>query len=208
MEYVGEFRNGLLTGDVTINKQSQQFLYDREWLKNIKSQCATLNQIENFRKSIEQKESTLSEALHLWLGMEFDGHDSIMFSDTRILAYMLDHRFRGNRLTSVLKFRASTLVLKCLKENSENADSKDEYKKFLEYRNSDGNFKAEFDDLSCEDFWGTFEHYAPKLSAMGKLYTSLPAGLCLVDDTILQMNDHHLYGEKHSKALFIRHFLE
>lgn len=194
---------------MTINKDLQNFLYDRDWLKEIQSQWTMINKIEKFCESIQLEESTLSEALHLWLNIEGveSLRDTIMLSNTAILAYMLDHRYRGTRLKSELKFRASKLMLKHLKEGLEDTDDDEEYRKFLEYRSIEGNFKGALNELSCEDFWKSCEDYAPKLSAVGSLYTSLPAGFFSLKETTVQMNGHEIYGERHSKAIFIHNFL-
>lgn len=210
MDHVEMFRNDYLNDNIKISEEIKHLIYDRDFLKKIQKQRCMVKEVKLFCRTIERNDNTLSEAVHLWLGIENQKsfHDNNMLSHTRILSYMLDHRYKGKRLPPELKFRASKLMMRYLKGGSEIIDDQKEYSKFLEYRGTEGQFNAELNALSCENYWKTFKDYCPKLSEMGLLYTSLPAAVYVNENMIIQMKDHQLYGENHHKAVFIHNFLK
>lgn len=106
-------------------------------------------------KRLDNENFTVSEALHLWLESKCgEGvNDDSIFCSTKLIAYMLDHRFKGKLFNSDQLNTANRKILWMLREDSRENDGKSDYSKYIEYINSPGEFFDNvLDELTAHDF--------------------------------------------------------
>lgn len=128
-------------------------------------------------------------------------NDDDMMDTTRLIAYSLDHRYKG-KLLSLQKYKVTMKILLILKSNDKT--TKSDYSYFLDYSQS----KAEFanqnvEALSPNEYWKSFLSLTPKLAEMALLYVSLPSTVPKTSD----LKQFFSSVETSEKALFVRNML-
>jgi hAT family C-terminal dimerisation region len=163
----------------------------------------------------QRKQSILGEAVQDWIELKISKkhqdrktlRDKLVFSEAAILSNVLHHKFKGKSLSFQQKATASESLRRML-------HSSEEYEIFQQFLGGNGNFdEMLFNDLSPSEFWETFSHFAPNLSKLGLLYTSLPASTAQLERSFSQWSHVHsksrnrLGADRSKKLFFVYHTL-
>lgn len=170
------------------SKATAEKVYSHEWYEEVEMQFSKCKRLADFSNHLNEVSMTVSEALHLWLESDCGQgmNDEQIFCDTKLIAYMLDHRFKGKLLSSEYRNKATRKIMWMLKEDSHASSQKSDYSKYIEYINNRGFFyDIILDELGTKDYWETVKDIAPQLAKFGLKYSSMPAAVkCYVEITV------------------------
>lgn len=190
---------------------------DTNLLREVQEEILVLTPLCNMVDKAQRRESKLSEAIEDWTHVTFcDSNelknrkkqlDKMFYCETSLTSNILDHRFKGASLT----FEQNAKVDEFLRQKLR---STDEYEIFHEFKRGDGAFSDEtITELSPKLFWQFFYDYAPALSEIAQLYTSLPASTAGLERSFSQWSYVHdklrnrLGVERSRKLFFVYHAL-
>jgi hypothetical protein len=190
---------------VEISRSTREKLYDRNFYAKVQQNFQKFESIESFRSFIKQEPCSLSEAVNKWFELNCgENFGTGLNCQTKIFAYVLDHRFKGSLLSAKEKHEVGMKLLMILKQPQVQQNEETEYAKFLKYRQSKEEFASEeLLSLSSEEFWLTMSEYAPKLSSIALDYALFPAKVISLGPTKSYWDDLSLNADQKEKVLFI-----
>jgi hypothetical protein len=198
-----------------VNFDIRKILATSNILKRVDAEILSLTPLCDLIDASQRRQSNLAEAVEDWIKIKVPQNlkerkllrDKLVFSEAAILSNILHHKYKASSMTFEQKALACEILRRKLQTSNE-------YEMFIQYLNGENMFdEILLNDLTPFEFWETFAYQAPNLSALGLLYTSLPASTAQLERSFSQWAHVHsksrnrLAPERSKKLFFIYHAL-
>lgn len=179
------------------------------FIKSVKEENEKLQPLLTFIQVTKSKKCSLADAVDAWhevpiiLGNSeaWRDCDNKICSTAGIMAYSLDSKYRGQKLSPTLKSKVNQIFLKFLKNNDLLG-----LIQFRELSHSFGNHEVQ--KLSNENFWKFFKSEFADFAEMGLKFTALPASSYSVCKIFEQNRMETLNSTQTQKLEFLRNGLK
>lgn len=195
--------------------EMEKRLMSQEFEAKVLAEAERLAPICFFIDFAQRAGATLAEVYDEWLTLrqkgdwekEWFSRDKMVGELTTLVAYTLDPRFKGTRLSKEQMQQVDQKMLRLLRESAD-------LQSYTDFKESRGVFGHEnLRTLSAETFWKLVEPSHEKLSAIAMKYTTLPASTASLERLFSQWKIVHsdsrnrMSTERSHKAAAVYHHL-